>query len=450
MPLTLQPSPAKCTFPPRFCTSCDEWCNTTCSWAPPNGSVAVHNGTAQQMIVYRMTPRNLTDLLNKDTGDASGDVAFTLMELAMPMKCRHEPTNSDCKSTHGWLMDSDLVYAEHRIEAAVWGPYQACNIRPGHPNEPFSCDGARTQSTMKDLEMCESCKRTSDHAGWYPLSQMAKGWTPATPPSKQCVQLAEQECGAFAAVGKRGECELCVNNHQNLSNKTGGCDAAALKLDWCPPYIPPNKTCEIEATKLCGSYEHRVEERDACEACAKANAAELYAAGCPSDFKPLYNYSLQICEKPTKPVDPYAANIMLMSKVAGGIWLSTPTKTKCADNAAPFADQGNCTWKDLGLQKIKNFTCINSGLNRAVMSKNASCWSRCPDGKQVYPVAASDCWLDCYYQVVSGGTQGQDGLPTITQQEMVDAWSLGFKTTDPAKGGCPSLDPPKAIPRAEV
>ena len=42
-----------------------------------------------------MTPWNLTDLGNKDTGDAAGDIAFTLMERAMPMFCRHNPDNSD-------------------------------------------------------------------------------------------------------------------------------------------------------------------------------------------------------------------------------------------------------------------------------------------------------------------------------------------------------------------
>ena len=42
-----------------------------------------------RMTVFRMTPVNDTNLLNKDTGDAAGDIAFTLMEMSMPMFCRH-------------------------------------------------------------------------------------------------------------------------------------------------------------------------------------------------------------------------------------------------------------------------------------------------------------------------------------------------------------------------
>ena len=80
---------------------------------------------------------------------------------------------------------------------------------------------------------------------------------------------------------------------------------------------------------------------------------------------------------------------MLMAKVAGGSWFSTPTQGKCASTTEPFNGAGgkpNCTWKDMGIGKIANFTCINSGLNRAVRAKNMTCFDQCPDGNQVYPV----------------------------------------------------------------
>jgi len=347
-------------------------------------------------------------------------------------------------------MNSDLVYVKHEVEVAAWGPYQPCNINPDRPNDPFTCEGARTQVSVPahDLEMCEKCPRTYNHAGWYPLSQMAKGWSP--PPKAlggACLALANQTCGAVATAGHRGQCETCINTYRKtLFNETGSCAGSALKAEWCPAFVPVTKACEIAANKSCGSAQHRMANRAACTTCVEAHATELYAAGCPTDGKPLYNYSIELCEEAPKRPDPYAANIMLMAKVAGGSWFSTPTQGKCASTTEPFNGAGgkpNCTWKDMGIGKIANFTCINSGLNRAVRAKNMTCFDQCPDGNQVYPVSASDCWLDCFYRIVSGGTNGQFGKPLITQEELVTAWSLGFESTDPEKGGCPSLHPVK-------
>lgn len=46
-------------------------------------------------------------------------------------------------------------YVKHEVEVAAWGPYQACNINPDRPNDPFTCEGARTQVSVPahDLEM---------------------------------------------------------------------------------------------------------------------------------------------------------------------------------------------------------------------------------------------------------------------------------------------------------
>ena len=60
---------------------------------------------------------------------------------------------------------------------------------------------------------------------------------------------------------------------------------------------------------------------------------------------------------------------------------------------------------------------------------------------QVYPADASDCWLDCYYRIVSGGTYGQYGSPQITRTEMIAAWSQGLKSSNVSAGGCPALPP---------
>lgn len=154
-------------------------------------------------------------------------------------------------------------------------------------------------------------------------------------------------------------------------------------------------------------------------------------------------YPIQVCIKPTngETGDKWKADVRLMAKVAGGLWLSTPTVGVCSDSTA--VDTDNCTWRDVATTKIANFSCINTGLNRAIQAKNHSCFSQCPDGGEPYPTNASDCWLQCYYRVVSGGTYGQYGNGTISQAEMVAAWERGFKSTDPTKGGCPDIRPPQ-------
>lgn len=43
-----------------------------------------------------MTPFNVTDLWNKDSGDAAGDLAFSVDEMAMPMYCRSAPPLHPC------------------------------------------------------------------------------------------------------------------------------------------------------------------------------------------------------------------------------------------------------------------------------------------------------------------------------------------------------------------
>ena len=70
----------------------------------------------------------MTDLIDKDTGDARGDLMFTLDEEAIPMQCRHYPADKDCVTgnaslTHQWLLDAPLVYARHTVQTSgEWGP----------------------------------------------------------------------------------------------------------------------------------------------------------------------------------------------------------------------------------------------------------------------------------------------------------------------------------------
>lgn len=51
--------------------------------------------------LYRLTPNNLTDLVNKDTGDVMGDVFFVLNEYDMPFRC----ANGSGSNARGCFLD---------------------------------------------------------------------------------------------------------------------------------------------------------------------------------------------------------------------------------------------------------------------------------------------------------------------------------------------------------
>ena len=80
---------------------------------------------------------HLTDIDNKDTGDYAGDIAFTLMELAMPMKCRHEPTNKDCQCTlyRFYARMRHIYFLLSRVQQSAGSAYipTKCGFRI-HPN----------------------------------------------------------------------------------------------------------------------------------------------------------------------------------------------------------------------------------------------------------------------------------------------------------------------------
>ena len=100
------------------CRSCEAYCAGTCSLAGPPVNGAPNSRTRQNLTVYRMTAANTTGLVNKDTGDAAGDLVFNMGERGRPMECRHAPSPTMCdgETTQSWLLQSSLVYLEYVVE----------------------------------------------------------------------------------------------------------------------------------------------------------------------------------------------------------------------------------------------------------------------------------------------------------------------------------------------
>ena len=77
--------------------------------------------------MYRVTPRNITDLMNKNTGDAAGDIMFALSRVNLPQLCRADPSYKGCLMND---TSNNIIMALTLEVDGVWGPYFECNLVP--------------------------------------------------------------------------------------------------------------------------------------------------------------------------------------------------------------------------------------------------------------------------------------------------------------------------------
>ena len=62
----------------------------------------------KNITVYRVTPVNLTGIADRNTGDAAGDIFFTLYVAIAPVYCRTNPLDSICNITQSVLGDEHI------------------------------------------------------------------------------------------------------------------------------------------------------------------------------------------------------------------------------------------------------------------------------------------------------------------------------------------------------
>ena len=86
---------------------CTDFCSSKCSFynQTVDGTPAPHNLT-----LYRVTPRNVTGIENKNTGDPAGDIGFYLSRKSLVVECREDPTNERC------FLAGDNIFAQFVVE----------------------------------------------------------------------------------------------------------------------------------------------------------------------------------------------------------------------------------------------------------------------------------------------------------------------------------------------
>ena len=78
----LSPLIASALLSSREC-NCDGFCSEQCGFGPTTTQ-------ARNLTLYRLTPPNVTDLADKNTGDLEGDLFFALFSVQRPLLCRQK------------------------------------------------------------------------------------------------------------------------------------------------------------------------------------------------------------------------------------------------------------------------------------------------------------------------------------------------------------------------
>ena len=182
--------------------NCKLFCNGQCPFHPRWSSPAPENLT-----IYRLTPSNVTGIVDHDTGDATGDAGFYGSFLMLRMLGCATPWNG-----FGCFLANDPVISQFSVEVdGQYGPYLKCNPRQHYTSKGRSawvdtktwdctygndvswhggtngCACARANKTVgRDaVDHNENCS-TPDAQGRIPEGCSAVGWWYSTPAAGEC------------------------------------------------------------------------------------------------------------------------------------------------------------------------------------------------------------------------------------------------------------------------
>ena len=135
------------------CT-CTEFCDGTCA--------DTNRGTVTTVPLYRLTPLNVTDIRDKDTGDPAGDLGFFLIRGRALASCKMPEQANE----NGCFLAYKPVIRRFYVEIdQKWGPYLRCNPLPFYHGADGPTDDAHVDTR---------------HFGCFPWH--GRGRTPWVPP----------------------------------------------------------------------------------------------------------------------------------------------------------------------------------------------------------------------------------------------------------------------------
>eukprot|EP00037_Helgoeca_nana_P009992 m.87625 g.87625 ORF g.87625 m.87625 type:complete len:350 (+) comp19942_c0_seq4:5092-6141(+) len=194
------------------CT-CAQFCNSTCA--------ATNVGSPETVIMYRLTPLNVTELAEKDTGDAAGDLGFLLMTLQKLVTCTPEQANTDeC------FLAFEPTIRQYFVETnGKYGPFMRCN--------PLQFPG-NTDMMHVDTRSW-GCFPWHGHppTPWVPSSRST-----SCPDMQYCPELMNKTVGRDPAMHHAFD-----PSRPNLATYFGGLWYSVPSQGKCPEGTAPGQSC---------------------------------------------------------------------------------------------------------------------------------------------------------------------------------------------------------------
>lgn len=389
---------------------CAEFCSGQCSFY--NAS-AGEKGLPQNLTVWRITPTNVTGLVDKNTADAPGDITFVISKKNLTQQCVHDPKAMGCNTD----VESKDMYGEFVIEVdGQWGPYSECNPADGWDTKDWFCGQECIHPTHEGCGEPYQKKNGTGFGGpqcWCDRAyntvgrERAPGSTgqifsdmPASYPP-QCaggfLPLSDDPTGCIA-----GEAYKKMLAWSFASAASMGCQACYAD-DRCTGWRSlDNRTVELFDTPL---------QNISAKGCVGARRHHSRFGG--SNWFGIV--SLGGCESPNG---------------CSNVWYSTTSASQCPPGK-PLGTNG-CSWRLVETTKYANATCVDAKADAAIEKHGAVCFDDCP----VPLNKTTDCYLDCYRNTLMG--DASQNLSAVPSEAVVDPWVRAFRE-DPANGGCPPL-----------
>jgi hypothetical protein len=148
---------------------CQAYCTGKCSFY--NKSLG-DTGTATNITLYRLTPKNVLGIADRNTGDAPGDVGFVLANRRHVLECLQNQTQKGCFLDNS----TDNIYGKFNVEIdGKIGPYYQCNPLYQNASKPFQC-----------WQKCDTPPNCHNESGYDSWKNGTDGWAGASCFCEQC------------------------------------------------------------------------------------------------------------------------------------------------------------------------------------------------------------------------------------------------------------------------
>jgi hypothetical protein len=402
---------------------CDSFCTGGCGFY--NTSLK-ERGMPQNLTVYRITPKNVSGLANKNTADPPGDLTFVISRKNLTQQCLHDPSGRGCHTD----LESVALYGQFLIEVdGQWGPYLMCNPVDGWDTSDWRCG----QECLEPTSAGCNPPFYGKHNGTGPLGAQ-ECWCDSSLRQQHTVGREGPPGQQPSAIQKRGYVPQCASYELweafFVASPCGEPDASAggqvyaTVSGWSFESVSSLACQKCEMDAQCTGWSSvdnvtaqlftgatKVANTPGCVGAKKSTHHHHHHGGGPSWYG-VANLG-----------DGYSSNI----------WYSTPAEGQCAEGE-PLGTNG-CTWRLVSTLKYANATCVDEKADAAVEAHGKVCFDTCPKPLD----RNTDCYLDCYRNTLMG--DASQNLTRVPTEKIVQPWVNAFTSSDPKQGGCPHVKP---------